>query len=183
MSRLGKKPLEIIEGATVTVKDPRVVVVEGAKGKLEYQHRREVAVEVDTEAKHIQVKKVSNTTQADAYWGTTVRIIRNMMQGVTQGFEKQLELEGVGYRMNVQGKVLDLALGFSHPVKLDIPEGVEVKIENSVLTVSGIDKQEVGQFAANIKSLRPVEPYKGKGFRYVGEVVRRKEGKKAAASA
>ena len=103
-----------------------------------------------------------------------------MIEGVTKGFEKQLELQGVGYRMAVQGKKLNLALGFSHPVELDIPEGLEAKIEKNTLTISGIDKQKVGQFTAGVRSLKKVEPYKGKGFRYVGEIVRKKAGKKAA---
>ena len=101
--------------------------------------------------------------------------------GVTAGFEKQLELNGVGYRMAVAGKKLNLALGFSHPVEMAIPEGVAAKVENNILTLSGIDKQMVGEFAAVVRKKKPVEPYKGKGFRYVGEIVRRKEGKKAAA--
>ena len=103
-----------------------------------------------------------------------------MIEGVVNGFKKQLELNGVGFRMSTAGKKINLALGFSHPVVIDIPEGLEVVIEGNVMTVSGIDKHKVGQFAANIRALKPVEPYKGKGFKYVGEHVRRKEGKKAA---
>jgi large subunit ribosomal protein L6 len=101
---------------------------------------------------------------------------------VTEGFQKKLELNGVGYRMAIQGKKINLALGFSHPVEVAIDEGIEVKIDNSIMTIFGIDKQKVGQFAADIKALKPVEPYKGKGFHYVGEFVRKKEGKKAAAT-
>jgi len=107
-----------------------------------------------------------------------------MVQGVSEGFSEKLELQGVGYRMSVQGKKINLALGFSHPVVIDVPEGLEAKIEeNNVLSISGADKQSVGQFAANIRKLKKAEPYKGKGFRYVGEHVRRKAGKKAAATA
>lgn len=114
-------------------------------------------------------------------WGTTARLIANMIEGVSNGFTKKLELNGVGYRMAVKGKTLDFALGFSHPVELPIPEGLEAAVEGNTLSISGIDKQAVGQFAAEIRSLRPVEPYKGKGFKYEDEIVRRKEGKKAAA--
>jgi large subunit ribosomal protein L6 len=108
-------------------------------------------------------------------------MISNMIEGTTKGFQKQLELNGVGFRMAVAGKKINLALGFSHPVEMIIPEGIEAKIEANVLTISGIDRQKVGQFAAIIRELKPVEPYKGKGFKYVGEIVRRKEGKKASA--
>ena len=112
-------------------------------------------------------------------WGTTNRLIGNMIEGVSNGFSKTLELNGVGFRMEMMGKKLKLALGFSHPVEVEIPEGLEAKVENNTLTIGGIDKQKVGQFAAEIRGLKPVEPYKGKGFKYAGEVVRRKEGKKA----
>ena len=105
-----------------------------------------------------------------------------MIEGVTEGFEKKLELQGVGYRMSVSGKKINMALGFSHPVEVNIPEGIEAKIEENILTISGTDKQRVGQLAAEIRALRKVEPYKGKGFRYQGEKVRRKAGKKAVAS-
>ena len=133
------------------------------------------------EEKAVQVAKVGETKKAQAIWGTTAKMIANMITGVTTGFQKQLELNGVGYRMNVAGRKLNLALGFSHPVEMTIPEGLEAKIEGNILTVTGIDKQLVGEFTAVVRKLKPVEPYKGKGFRYVGEIVRRKEGKKAAA--
>jgi large subunit ribosomal protein L6 len=127
------------------------------------------------------VEKIGKSKKAPAIWGTETRLIENMFEGVTKGFQKQLELSGVGYRMAVAGKKINLALGFSHPVEVEIFEGIEVKIENAIMTISGIDKQKVGQFSADIKALKPVEPYKGKGFYYVGEFVRRKEGKKAGA--
>ena len=117
---------------------------------------------------------------APAVWGTTARIIENMIEGVVNGFKKQIELNGVGFRMSTAGKKINLALGFSHPVVVDVPADLEVAIEGNVMTISGIDKRKVGQFSANIRALKPVEPYKGKGFKYVGEYVRRKEGKKAA---
>lgn len=178
MSRIGKKPVCIPAGAEVTLR-ANVVTVKGPKGTLELTHRREVKVNV--EEGNVQVSKIGETKKAQAIWGTTAKLVANMLTGVTAGFQKQLELNGVGFRMAAQGKKLNLALGFSHPVEMAVPEGLEAKVENNVLTISGIDKQKVGEFAAVVRKLKPVEPYKGKGFRYVGEHVRRKEGKKAAA--
>jgi large subunit ribosomal protein L6 len=177
MSRIGKKPLEIPEKVQVKVEAGKVDVT-GPKGSLEFCFHEEMAVKVSDNL--VVVEKIGNSKQAPALWGTTARIIQNMIEGVTKGFEKKLELNGVGYRMALAGKKINMALGFSHPVVLDIPEKIEVKIEGNTITISGIDKQAVGQFSAKIKSLKPVEPYKGKGFRYAGEIVRRKEGKKAA---
>jgi large subunit ribosomal protein L6 len=179
MSRIGKKPIEIIQGVKVELKDQLVTVV-GPKGTLNFSFSPEVSVVI--EENKLSVLKKGISKNAGALWGTTARIIENMIKGVTSGYQKQLELNGVGFRMALQGKKINMALGFSHPVEVEVPEGLEVKIENNILTVSGIDKQRVGQFAAQIKSLKKVEPYKGKGFKYVGEVVRRKEGKKSVAS-
>lgn len=156
-----------------------VVKVKGPKGTLEFTHHHEVAVHVAEGV--ATVEKTGGSKKASAIWGTTTKILSNLIEGVTQGFQKQLELNGVGFRMAIQGKKLTMALGFSHPVIVDVPADLEVKIENNVMSISGIDKQRVGQFSAEIRELKPVEPYKGKGFRYVGEVVRRKEGKKASA--
>lgn len=178
MSRIGKKPVNIPSGVEVTVSE-NVVSVKGPKGSLQFTHLREARVSVNEN--EVLVTKVGDTKISRAVWGTTAKIISNMILGVTTGFQKQLELNGVGYRMNVAGKKLTLALGFSHPVERILPEDLDAKIENNVLTISGIDKQKVGEFTAVIRKLKPVEPYKGKGFRYVGEVVRRKEGKKASA--
>ena len=178
MSRIGKKPVSIPAGIEVKL-SVNVVTVTGPKGTLEFAHRREVKVAIEDGA--VIVKKVGETKRARAIWGTTAKLIANMIAGVTADFQKQLELNGVGFRMAVSGKKLNMALGFSHPVDRAIPEGLTVKIENNIMTISGIDKQQVGEFAATVRKLKPVEPYKGKGFRYVGEVVRRKEGKKAAA--
>lgn len=177
MSRIGKRPIIIPEGVAVTL-DRNKVIVKGAKGSLSFEHSFDVAVKIAEN--EILVEKKGKGKQAPAVWGTTARLIENMIKGVTSGFKKQLELNGVGFRMSVAGKKINLALGFSHPVVVDIPEGIEVVIEGNGMMISGIDKQKVGQFAANIKALKPVEPYKGKGFRYVGEYVIRKEGKKAA---
>lgn len=180
MSIIGKKPIVIPQGVKVEEKDGKILVT-GPKGSLEMALSREVALKISEQ--EVLVEKAGKSKDAPAIWGTTARIIANMIKGVTEAFQKQLELNGVGYRMAIQGKKINLALGFSHPVEVVIPEGIEAKIENNVLTVSGIDKHKVGQFSANIKELKPVEPYKGKGFKYVGEIVRRKEGKKATAAA
>jgi large subunit ribosomal protein L6 len=177
MSRIGKKPIAIPQGVEVSL-NANLVKVKGPKGSLEFPHHYEVKVSVAEG--EVRIEKAGNSKKAEAIWGTTAKIVGNMIEGVTNGFQKQLELNGVGYRMNAQGKKVVMALGFSHPVEVTAPEGVEVKVEGNVMTVAGIDKQKVGQFAAEIRSLKPVEPYKGKGFRYVGEVVRRKEGKKAS---
>ena len=177
MSRIGKKPISIPTGVDVSI-NANVVTVKGSKGTLDFTFRREVAVTVDND--QVQVEKKGSTKLAQALWGTTAKMVANMIEGVQNGFQRQLELNGVGYRMAISGKKITLALGFSHPVEVVTPEGLEVTIENNVMTVKGIDKQKVGQFAAVVRKLKPVEPYKGKGFRYVGEVVRRKEGKKAS---
>lgn len=179
MSRIGKKPIEIPEGVQVDMNENKIIV-SGSKGKLEMVCAYEVEVKIEDNL--IKISRKQKTKRASAMWGTTSRLISNMIKGVSEGFEKTLELNGVGFRMALKGKKIDLALGFSHPVEVDIPEGLEVKTEGNNLTVSGIDKQAVGQFAAEIRSLKPVEPYKGKGFKYSDEIVRRKEGKKAVAS-
>lgn len=180
MSRIGKKPLVVPASVEVTLEKPHKIRLKGPKGTLEYDYRREIEVVFDTESRELRATVKYDTKNSSAYWGTTLRLIGNMVEGVTNGFSKTLELNGVGFRMNVQGKKINLALGFSHPVEVEVPEGIEVKIDNNTLTISGINKQQVGQFAAEIRALKPVEPYKGKGFKYSDEVVRRKEGKKAA---
>ncbi len=178
MSRIGKQSVNIPAGVEATISG-NVVSVKGPKGALSFAHHYEVKVSLlDSE---LHVAKTGKSKMAPALWGTTVRLLSNMVTGVVAGFSKQLELNGVGYRMSLQGKKLVFALGFSHPVEVLVPEGLEAKIENNVLSISGIDKQKVGQFSAEIKKLKPVEPYKGKGFRYVGELVQKKEGKKSAA--
>ena len=179
MSRIGKKTINIPDGVEVSLKNNRLEV-KSSKGSLEMTVNREVAVKIT--GNEINVEKIGKTKKTPAIWGLTRALIANMIEGVVSGYKKQLELQGVGYRMAVQGKKINLALGFSHPVVVDVPEGIEAKIgENNILEISGVDKQRVGQFAADVRKLKPVEPYKGKGFRYVGEYVRRKVGKKAAA--
>lgn len=179
MSRIGKKPVSIPEQVEVNL-SANCLTVKGPKGTLTFTHHYEVALTV--EAGQVQVEKKGVTKRAQALWGTTAKLIQNMLEGVTTGFTKQLELNGVGYRMNLAGKKLNLALGFSHPVVVDLPEKIEAKVENNILTLTSIDKQILGEFAAYVRKQKPVEPYKGKGFRYVGEQVRRKEGKKAGAA-
>lgn len=179
MSRIGKKPIELPTGIKAEIKDGIFSVI-GPKGSLNFNFNN--GMEIKIGEKEINVNPSENLVNGAALWGTTARIIENMIKGVNLGFQKQLELNGVGYRMAVQGKKINMALGFSHPVEVEIPDEIEAKIENNVMTISGIDKQKVGQFAASIKALKPVEPYKGKGFRYVGEIVRKKEGKKSVAS-
>ena len=178
MSRIGKKIINIPNGVEVKVQNNRLEV-KGPKGTLEMVVHREAAVKI--EGKEIRVEKIGKSKKAPALWGLTRALIANMISGVTEGYQKQLELQGVGFRMAVAGKKINMALGFSHPVIVEVPAGLEAKIEeNNILTISGIDKQAVGQFAAEIRGLKKAEPYKGKGFRYVGEYVRRKAGKKAA---
>lgn len=176
MSRIGKQPIEIPDGVTVTMND-RTLEVKGPKGSLNLEASWEVEAKI--EEKEIVVEKTGKTKNAPAIWGTTRALIQNMIVGVTEGFEKKLELHGVGYKMAVQGEKVNLGLGFSHPVEMDIPKGLEVSIEKETMTISGVDKQSTGEFAAKIRALRPVEPYKGKGFRYAGEYFVKKEGKKA----
>ncbi len=180
MSRIGQKTIEIPSGVTVELTGNELKV-KGQKGELTMTVHNAVTVKIEEDGIHVD--KSRNAKIAQSMWGTTARLIENMIVGVSKGFEKKLELSGVGYRMAIKGKQVDLALGFSHPVLVDIPEGIEVAIDGQNMTISGIDKQEVGQFAANIRALKPVEPYKGKGFKYDDEHVRRKEGKKAAAAA
>lgn len=180
MSRIGKRTIIIPNGVTVTMNGDQVTA-KGPKGSLTRNVPYGFAVIIEEGRMHVEKKTTDRA--AGALWGTSARLVSNMLEGVSDGFTKQLQLEGVGFRMQLKGKQIQFALGFSHPVIIDIPDGIAVTIENMILTVTGIDKQMVGQFAAEVRALKPVEPYKGKGFRYVGEIVRRKEGKKAAAAA
>jgi large subunit ribosomal protein L6 len=180
MSRIGKKPIQIPEGVQVEIHQNKIRV-EGPKGKLE----KNIPSEIDVQIKEgmILVSPKSKTKKAKALWGTIRQIIYNMVEGVTKGFEKKLEMEGLGYRASVSGDELVLEVGFSHPVKIKKPEGINFSVEKNIITVSGIDKELVGQIAANIRRVRPPDPYKGKGIRYLGEVIRKKAGKKAVAAA
>lgn len=180
MSRIGKKPILIPDGVKVTATG-NLVTVKGPKGEL----RREVHPDIQVVAgeKEIGVLPQRKSRKAGALWGLFRTLIANMVEGVTQGYEKKLEFEGIGFRASLEGNTLVMQLGFSHPVRFEPPQGIAFKIEKNVITVSGIDKELVGRVAAEIRSLKPPEPYKGKGIRYQGEVIRRKAGKKAVASA
>lgn len=178
MSRLGKKPINVPQGVTVSVSDGSVVV-KGKNGELTKPVRPLVSIRVDGNQVHLE--PVAKTRLARALWGTYSSHIENMIQGVEQLYKKELILEGVGYKVAVAGTKLTLNIGFSHPVVVEIPKGVSVAVEKNVIIVSGANKEEVGQFAANVRALKKPEPYKGKGIRYSGEVIRRKQGKKAAA--
>ncbi|MDQ1284144.1 MAG: large subunit ribosomal protein [Patescibacteria group bacterium] len=168
----------IPEGVEVKIDDKRNVEIKGPKGELGLKLYKEIDLEI--EGKEILVRKSEKFKEANAFWGLTRALINNMVTGVSAGYEKKLELKGVGFRMSLQGKKLVMALGFSHPVEIEVPESITAKVEeNNILSISGIDKQLVGQFAANVRALKKVEPYKGKGFRYTDEQVRRKVGKKA----
>ncbi|MEX2055072.1 MAG: 50S ribosomal protein L6 [Candidatus Andersenbacteria bacterium] len=174
MSRIGKQPIPIPTGVTVSV-DGFAVHVKGPKGELTTKIHPLITVAVKDSAVVCEVKRP--TKQTAALWGTTRANIANMVTGVTEGFTKQLELQGVGYRATLKGKNLEMALGFSHPVLITAPEGISFTVEKEFITIAGIDTVKVGQVAADIRKIRPPEPYKGKGVRYVGEKVRRKVGK------
>ena len=176
MSRIGKKPVVVPAGVTAKV-DGQLVSVKGAKGQLEFLVPDEVSVVYQDNA--IKVDPRNETKRARALWGTSRARVNNIVLGVTTGFEKKLEITGVGYRAAVQGKTLQLALGYSHDVNYPIPAGVTIVTPKPTeITISGIDKRQIGQIAAEIRALRAPEPYKGKGVRYANEFIFRKEGKK-----
>ena len=181
MSRIGKKPIEIPAGVEVAI-DGNSVRVKGPKGELNNDFLSQAIISKDNSEIKIGVKDPDNKKQR-AIWGLTRALIANMISGVSNGFEKKLEFTGVGFRAILKGQDLELSLGFSHPVAVKAPEGITFKVEKNSITISGIDKQLVGQTAAGIRAKKPVEPYKGKGIKYEGEFVRRKAGKKAVASA
>lgn len=161
----------------------QTAMVKGPKGELSHVVHDDIAVKKEDSALIVSVKETlaaKPAKQARALWGLTRSLLFNMIEGVSKGYEKRLEVEGTGYRASVQGDSLELSLGFSHPVRLKLPPGIAVSLDKNTIVVSGIDKGQVGEFAATIRRQRPVEPYKGKGIKYQGEYVRRKEGKKAA---
>ena len=176
MSRTGKKPIAPVSGVTVAIND-RVVTAKGPKGELSLTLMDIVNARQTDDG--IVIEPANDTKEARAAWGTTRALINNMVVGVKDGFSKKLTIQGVGYRAAMQGKDLKLSLGFSHEVVFETPAGITIAAPTQTeVTVSGIDKQQVGQVAADIRSWRPPEPYKGKGVRYAGEFVARKEGKK-----
>ncbi len=186
MSKVGKKPIKIPEGVKVDIekKDNFIEVkVEGKKGSLSKKFPS--SLEIKKEEDEIIVlpnsrKKVDRLVKS--LWGTVRSLISNMVEGVSQGFEKKLQIEGIGYKAKVEKDKLILSLGYSHPIEFDIEEGIEIKVEKNIISVLGADKEKVGQVASRIRSLRKPEPYKGKGIRYLDEVIRKKTAKKAVAA-
>src|ERR687897_3043301 len=177
MSRIGRKPIEIPDGVTVSVTEGRVTV-NGPKGELSQSVSPGMRIERSDGT--LTVERPSDRGEHRSLHGLTRSLIANMVEGVTRGFEKRLEIQGVGYRARLQGKALELALGYSHPVSIPPPDGIEFEVpQQTEIIVRGIDKQLVGETAAGIRKQRPPEPYKGKGIRYRGEYVRRKVGKRA----
>ena len=176
MSRVGKKPIEVPAGVTVTVNADNVATVKGPKGELVRSFHKDMKIEI--EGNVITITRPSESKEHRTNHGTTRALLANMVTGVSEGFSKSLELIGVGYRAQLQGKKLVLNVGYSHPVEFTPEEGVEVEVpSNTKIIVKGISKERVGALASNIRDVRPPEPYKGKGIRYEGEFVRRKEGK------
>jgi large subunit ribosomal protein L6 len=177
MSRIGRKPISVPDGVSVDIK-PSGVVVKGPKGELSQEVSSRMTVTEEDQT--LTVKRPTDRGQDRALHGLTRSLLANLVQGVTEGFERRLEIQGVGYRARLQGNTLDLTVGYSHPVSLSAPEGIEFEVpQPTQVIVRGIDKQLVGETAARIRRIRPPEPYKGKGIRYAGEQVRRKVGKRA----
>ena len=176
MSRIGRMPITVPAGVEVTVAENNVVTVKGPKGTLTQTLRPEMIIE--QEGNVIHVKRPSDDKMHVAMHGMTRALLHNMVVGVSEGFKKTLEINGVGYRAAKQGSKLTLTLGFSHPVEFEETDTIKIELKDALhFSITGIDKQEVGQFAAEVRGVRPPEPYKGKGIRYVGEYVIRKEGK------
>ncbi|KMY48228.1 50S ribosomal protein L6 [Peribacillus loiseleuriae] len=175
MSRIGKKPIEIPAGVTVTLNGSEVAV-KGPKGELSRTFNSDLTISVEENV--LTVTRPSDAKEHRALHGTTRAVIANMVEGVSKGFEKKLELIGVGYRAQKQGNKLVLSVGYSHPVEFEVEQGLEVEVPaNTKIIIKGINKERVGALAADVRQVRPPEPYKGKGIRYEGEFVRRKEGK------
>lgn len=180
MSRIGKQPIELLSGVTVNI-DGQEITVKGTKGELTWRLPSAVLVEQSDDKLIVKPKRLNH--EALMLWGTTRAVLANMVRGVKEGYEKRLEIEGVGYRASVQGGNLVLSVGFSHPVEVSPPEGINFTVEKNTVVVSGIDKVLVGETAAKVRAVRKPEPYKGKGIRYQNEIIRRKTGKKAAGAA
>lgn len=178
MSRIGKKPIPVPKGVKVSVAD-RVVKVEGPKGTLTMTHRPEVAVAVNDQNEVVCSVRSDrkDPSGVSAYWGTTRALIDNMIEGVSKGYQKKMEVVGVGWTAAIAGKQLKMMLGFANPIKMDIPQGVTVSVEKQFVTITGADKQAVGQFAAEMRQKRKPEPYNGKGVKYHDEVIKKKQGK------
>ena len=178
MSRIGIRPIEIKEGIEISIDNKNVVTVKGPKGTLSEAIHHDM--KVTQEDNSLVVSRPTDNKKHKSLHGLSRTLINNMVEGVTSGYEKKLELNGVGYRANLQGKTLVLNLGYSHPIEMDQPEGIEVVVPSQTeIIVKGANKQQVGNFAAKVRELRKPEPYKGKGIKYAGEYIRRKEGKTA----
>lgn len=180
MSRIGKMPIPLPSGVTVKVENG-LVQVKGSKGELSTPLLE--GMTLTQESEQVVIERASDSRQHRAIHGLMRRLVANMVEGVSSGFDKKLEIQGVGYRAEAKGNVLNLTLGYSHPIAYQLPEGISAKVDGqTAITISGIDRQLVGEVAAGVRKLRPPEPYKGKGIRYAGEQVRRKAGKAAAGS-
>lgn len=180
MSRIGSQKIAIPDGVEVSFQDS-TLKVKGPKGELTRQIRDEVTFTVAD--KELTAEKKAKTRLANGLWGTYASHAKNMIVGVTEGYKKELEVRGIGYRVEMKGAQLVLHVGFSHPVVFDVPEGLQVSVQDVTITIEGFDKETVGQFAAKVRRVKKPDPYKDRGVRYVGEVVRRKQGKKAEATA
>lgn len=176
MSRVGKKPVEIANGIDVSLNGTEIVA---KKGNLEKRLETHGRVDVNIKDGKVEFARNGEDRQSAAYWGTYRSLFNNIVIGLDKGFTKTLEINGVGYRANVQGNTLVMQLGFSHDINFEIPAGIEIKVEKNIITINGTDKQQVGQIAAEIREFRPPEPYKGKGIKYTDEVIIRKAGKSA----
>lgn len=177
MSRIGKKPVPVPDGVRIGLADD-TITVEGPLGKLQWRYRPEISVAYDEKTRQITLSRPDDQRQTRALHGLTRALVQNMVVGVTQGYQKRLEILGVGYLAAVQGKTLQLRVGFANELQVPIPEGLEVICpDQQHISIKGVDKQKVGQFAAEVRARRKPEPYKGKGIRYEGEQVRRKQGK------
>ena len=179
MSKIGKQPINLPANVTVEV-NGRSVIVKGPRGELKKMFGEGVDVKIEDGKVSISIQKV--TKQHMSNWGTTRSNISNMVKGVAEGWQKQMELIGTGYRAEVRGDTLVLTVGYSHPIEIKAPAGITFKVEKNIITVDGSDKVLVGQVSANVRAARPPEPYKGKGVKYVGEIIRRKAGKAAKAA-
>lgn len=178
MSKIGKTPISLPSGVKVSVDNDNLIKIKGQKGELGQKLAPYVTLKQADNQILVSVKDPADRNQRSV-WGLSRSLINNMVRGVTQGYEKKLEINGVGYRAALKGKILVLNVGFSHPVEFALPEGIEAKIDKNIITLLSIDKQLVGEIASQIRRIRPPEPYKGKGIKYIDEVIRRKAGKVA----
>ncbi|HDQ22577.1 MAG TPA: 50S ribosomal protein L6 [Candidatus Uhrbacteria bacterium] len=178
MSRIGKKPIKILEGVEVKV-DKDELIIKGPKGELKQRIHPFINIEIKDQSIILNVKNPQDKKQK-SLWGLFGSLIKNMIIGVTEGYEKKLEVIGVGFKVNLQGDKLILNVGYSHPVEFKLPQGISATADKNIITISGIDKQQVGEVSAQIRRIRKPEPYKGKGIKYVEEIIRKKAGKTAA---